>query len=181
MSKLKKPTAIHLRVLCSTAAMTMAIVLLGCGSSGPKSGQLVFPASSVGYGYSSMGSLSGAIGQDPAETAAINPFDPIALNNMAVTEASRGRYQQALSLLQRAVKLAPARADIAGNLSSLQRWFAQVEGQAALGMQPQPLQLPYQESSLPDLPALWTSPLLPGPPSSRLPAASLPLAPSDTR
>lgn len=105
-----------------------------------------------------MGALSPGVGTDPAEQAAINPFDPIALNNLAVVEAGRGRYQQASSLLQRAVKLAPARADIAANLASLQRWLAQAEGQAALGMTPQPLQLPYQEAAVPDLPALWMPP-----------------------
>lgn len=134
------------------------LVLSGCGSS-PKPGQLVFPAGNAGYGYSSLGSMGG-VGQDPAETAAINPFDPIALNNLAVAEAARGRYQQASSLLQRAVKLAPARADIAANLSSLQRWLAQVEGQAALGMPPQPLQLPFQESGVPEVPPLWGVPSL---------------------
>ncbi len=85
----------------------------------------------------------------------INPFDPIALNNMAVAEAARGRHQQALALLQRAVKLAPARADIAANLSSMRQWMVQSEGQAALGMAPRPLQLPYQESSVVQPPPLW--------------------------
>jgi Flp pilus assembly protein TadD len=89
----------------------------------------------------------------------INPFDPIALNNLAVAEAARGRYQQALSLLQRAVKLAPARADIAANLGNMQRWLAQAEGQAALGLTPQPLQLPYQDNNtVPAVPPLWVEP-----------------------
>jgi hypothetical protein len=92
------------------------------------------------------------------EGTAINPFDPIALNNQAVAEAARGRYQQAASLLQRAVKLAPARADIAANLLSLQRWMAQVEGQAALGMEPQPLQVPFPEAGVPEVPPLWVVP-----------------------
>lgn len=105
--------------------------------------------------------MGGLPGQDPAEAAAINPFDPIALNNLAVVEASRGRYQQAQSLLQRAVKLAPARADIAANLVSLQRWLAQAEGQTALGLTPQPLQLPYQEAGVPEVPPLWSAPATP--------------------
>ncbi len=126
-----------------------AMGLSGCSGWGGNSadGQLVFPKKQQGM-----------LDADPAAALAINPFDPIALNNMAIVEASRGRYQQASSLLQRAVKLAPARADIAANLSSLQRWLAQVEGQAALGMTPQPLQLPYQEASIPDVPALWSQP-----------------------
>lgn len=162
-------------------ALGVLSVLWGCGSAGPKPGQLVFPAGNAGYGYSSMGSMGGGVGQDPAETAAINPFDPIALNNLAVAEAARGRYQQASSLLQRAVKLAPARADIAANLSSLQRWLAQVEGQAALGMPPQPLQLPYQETGLPEVPPLWVPPTLSAQPGARAPAAPMPVVPSGSR
>ncbi|MEY2685261.1 MAG: hypothetical protein RJA09_2405 [Pseudomonadota bacterium] len=157
--------------------LATVLVLSGCGSSGPKPGQWVFPAVNAGYGYSSQGSMGGGVGQDPAETAAINPFDPIALNNLAVTEAARGRYQQASSLLQRAVKLAPARADIAANLANLQRWLAQVEGQAALGMQPQPLQLPYQETGVPEVPSLWVAPSVLSQPGGR----GLPAVPSGNR
>jgi len=155
----------------------VALVLQGCGSSGPKSGQLVFPAAHAGYGYSSQGSLGGVVGQDPAEMAAINPFDPIALNNLAVAEAAKGRYQQASSLLQRAVKLAPARADIAANLSNLQRWLAQVEGQQALGMPPQPLQLPYQETGVPEVPPLWAQPRLSNQTPARTSGPSVPVLP----
>jgi tetratricopeptide (TPR) repeat protein len=93
-----------------------------------------------------------------AERAAVNPFDPVALNNLAISEAARGRYQQALMLLQRAVKLAPARPDIAANLHSLQRWLVLAEGQAAVGASPQPLALPYQENLLPEVPSLWQAP-----------------------
>jgi hypothetical protein len=164
----------------SGRCVAMALVifgLAGCGSSGAKRSTLVFPAASAGYGYSSLGSMGG-VGQDPSEAAAINPFDPIALNNLAVSEASRGRYQQALSLLQRAVKLAPARADIAANLTSMQRWLSQAEGQAALGMSPKPLQLPYQETGVPEVPSLWMPPassvgnVLPGTPRNVIPPAS---------
>ena len=147
-----------LRALFVVVAGVMAVGLTGCGTGGAKSTSLVFPAAVSVQGYSSQFSLGSGPGQDPAEMAAINPFDPIALNNLAVLEAGRGRYQQASSLLQRAVKLAPARADIALNLSNLQRWLAQVEGQAALGMAPQPLQLPYQEAGVPEVPPLWVAP-----------------------
>ena len=140
----------------SVAITCVVVCLTGCGSSGPKQSALVFPAENATYGYPSLGAKAG---QDISEAASINPFDPIALNNLAVSEASRGRYQQALSLLQRAVKLAPARADIAANLTSMQRWLSQAEGQSALGMSPQPLQLPYQETGIPDVPALWMSPV----------------------
>jgi tetratricopeptide (TPR) repeat protein len=159
-------------------ALGFVAALHGCASSDPRPGPLVFPGHNVGYGYSSLGSMVGVVGQDPAEAAAINPFDPIALNNLAVAEAARGRYQQASSLLQRAVKLAPARADIAANLSNLQRWLALAEGQAALGMPPQPLQLPYPEMGVPDLPPLWRTPGMPVAPTAR---GALPVVPPGSR
>lgn len=146
-------------VLLWLAAVGLSFSVAGCGSSGAKQGQLTFPAAVSAQSSLSQGALGSGLGQDPAEMAAINPFDPIALNNLAVMEAGRGRYQQASSLLQRAVKLAPARADIAVNLGNLQRWLSQAEGQAALGLTPQPLQLPYQESGVPAVPPLWSAPV----------------------
>jgi hypothetical protein len=143
-----------LRALRTGAVLGWVALLGACGtSSNPPSG-LVFPAAATTSGG---GSAFGR-GLDAVEGTAINPFDPIALNNQAVAEAARGRYQQAASLLQRAVKLAPARADIAANLLSLQRWMAQVEGQAALGMEPQPLQVPFPEAGVPEVPPLWAVP-----------------------
>jgi hypothetical protein len=150
---------------CTQRGGWHAIVVLGlvtglvaCGTPSSQPPTMVFPGTASGSGVFLPGSGMAGIGQDPAETAAINPFDPIALNNLAVMEASKGRYQQAASLLQRAVRLAPARADIAANLSNLQRWLALAEGQAALGLQPQPLQLPYQEAGVPEVPPLWMAP-----------------------
>jgi tetratricopeptide (TPR) repeat protein len=136
----------------------MAALLSGCGSFGSRQAPLSFPTTVSNQSVYAPGALGSSLDRDPAEMAAINPFDPIALNNLAVMEAGRGRYQQASSLLQRAVRLAPARADIAANLSNLQRWLAQAEGQAALGLTPQPLQLPYQETRLPEVPPLWAAP-----------------------
>lgn len=148
----------NLRALFVVFAGGMAVWLTGCGTGGDRPPSLIFPAAVSAQGYPSQFTFGSSAGRDPAEMAAINPFDPIALNNLAVVEASRGRYQQASSLLQRAVKLAPARADIALNFSNLQRWLAQAEGQAAVGMAPQPLQLPYQEAGVPDVPPLWVAP-----------------------
>ena len=37
-------------------------------------------------------------------------------------------------------------------------YVSRPEGQAALGMAPQPLQLPFQEAGVPDVPPLWTTP-----------------------
>lgn len=136
-------------------------LLSACGFFGSKpSSELAFPVARAAL-PNVTDSVSGGLmpgGQAAAELVTVNPFDPIALNNMAVLEASRGRYVQALSLLQRAVKLAPARPDIANNLNSLQRWMAQAQGQASLGLTPQPLQLPYQETGVPEIPPLWLPP-----------------------
>lgn len=165
-----------------TAAVIGACSLAACGwlGGGKSSSALVFPVNGnpaagawEATGLVPGGASAGAAAGTAPESAPINPFDPIALNNQAVVEASRGRYQQALTLLQRAVKLAPARPDIAANLSSMQRWLAQAEGQAALGLAPQPLQVPQQASTVQPVPPLWMPPARPVAPS-RAPANPAP-------
>jgi hypothetical protein len=136
----------------------LGLLLSGCSLWSSPPPARVFPYGGLPAGHAEALAGHAALAQESAELASVNPFDPIALNNLAVIESGRGRYQHALSLLQRAVKLAPARADIAVNLGNLQRWMAQAEGQAALGLAPQPLQLPYQETGLPDVPPLWRLP-----------------------
>lgn len=147
-----------------------ALPLVGCGVFADKPPTVQFPvARSAPFDvWSSSGGATSASVIDSAQVQGVNPFDPIALNNMAVAEAANGRYQQALSLLQRAVKLAPARADIAANLANIRQWLAQAEGQAALGLEPQRLQLPYQESAAVPVPPLWST-------SNPLPAQPAPL------
>lgn len=56
------------------------------------------------------------------EAKRINPFDPVALNNLAVVKAAHGDYLTALDLLRRAVGLAPHRRDIADNYERLRAW-----------------------------------------------------------
>lgn len=53
----------------------------------------------------------------------VNPFDPADLNNLAVAKAAQGDFQGARELLQRAVRLAPEREDIAANLARLTDWM----------------------------------------------------------
>lgn len=134
-------------------------LLGGCGTWSDKTSTLPFPLSpqTARDDWAGGGAL---VPMTPGadQSALVNPFDPIALNNMAVAEAARGRYPHALALLQRAVKLAPARADIAANLASIQRWLDQAEGQAAMGLTPQPLQVPYQEPAASPVPPLWLPP-----------------------
>lgn len=57
-----------------------------------------------------------------AEALEINPFDPVALNNLAAAKAEQGDYHTALELLERAERLAPQSADIAANLARLRGW-----------------------------------------------------------
>ncbi|WP_348673893.1 tetratricopeptide repeat protein [uncultured Abyssibacter sp.] len=57
-----------------------------------------------------------------AEALEINPFDPVALNNLAAAKAEQGDYHTALELLERAERLAPQNVDIAANLARLRGW-----------------------------------------------------------
>lgn len=63
----------------------------------------------------------------------VNPFDPAALNNLAVAKAEQGQFHQATALLERAAKLQPDNADVAANLARL-RGF--VQGYAMAGVDP---------------------------------------------
>ena len=75
-----------------------------------------------GRAYLAEGDTAGAI-ENYQEAAKINPFDPVALNNLAVARAAAGDYQAALDLLAKAIKLAPGRTDISENHRQLQSWM----------------------------------------------------------
>jgi len=105
---------------------------------------------------------SHARGEQPLATATasqavrVNPFDPVALNNLAVMQAAQGEYQNALVTLERAYRLAPARRDIATNLANLQTWLAQ-ESQFPLSSRSQAQLLFQRIEDVPgDLPGLWS-------------------------
>ena len=53
----------------------------------------------------------------------VNPFDPAALNNLAVVKAGQGRYADAYDLLQRAARLAPQSEEIRANVARLKGWM----------------------------------------------------------
>lgn len=53
----------------------------------------------------------------------VNPFDPAALNNLAVFKAGQGRYAEAYELLQRAARLAPQSGEILANVGRLKAWM----------------------------------------------------------
>lgn len=96
-----------------------------------------------------------AAAQSYSEALKINPFDPVAHNNLAVAKAAQGDYQTAMDLLVRAVKLAPKRQDIRDNLNRMQSWMSQDNSvhrqQVAVPVRP-------KRAELPELPALWGSP-----------------------
>lgn len=85
----------------------------------------------------------------------VNPFDPADLNNLAVAKAANGDYQSARELLQRAVRLAPEREDIAANLARLADWMdRQRDGIAPPSGHPA-LREPGARVVPPEPPALW--------------------------
>lgn len=93
------------------------------------------------------------------ESVRVNPFDPVALNNLAVNYAAQGDYQNALSLLERALRIAPNRSDIMNNHANLRAWMSQ-DTQFAVGSRPTntPLNFPRAEDSPQNFPPLWAPP-----------------------
>jgi tetratricopeptide (TPR) repeat protein len=90
-----------------------------------------------------------------SEQLNLNPFDAVAHNNLAVAKAAQGDYQSAMDLLQRAVKLAPNRADISDNLRRLQSWMSQENA-----VQTAAINHPVwhkKSSEFLELPAIWGS------------------------
>lgn len=88
----------------------------------------------------------------------VNPFDPVALNNLAVAKSEQGDFHSSMQLLERAARLAPHHPDIRGNHSRLRGWLHSYAGnelpaQARMGVPRAELGsggLP------PEPPSLWT-------------------------
>ena len=122
-----------------------------------------------GRAYLAEGDSAAAV-QSYGELVRQNPFDPVALNNMAVAKAAAGDYQSALDMLQRAQRLAPQRLDIRDNLNQLQAWLQQNHTLALSNKLPPVRSNGNIGSSaatiLPEPPALWA----PVAPASRAPA-----------
>ena len=89
------------------------------------------------------------------EALGINPFDPVALNNLAAAKVEWGDFHSALELLKRAARLAPQDTEIAANLSRLRGWLNSYSeaGMAAPG--PQDLAQNQSGSLPPPPPPLW--------------------------
>lgn len=61
----------------------------------------------------------------------VNPFDAVALNNLAVAKAEQGDYHSSLALLERASELAPDNPDIQVNLARMRGWVMTYAGNEA--------------------------------------------------
>jgi tetratricopeptide (TPR) repeat protein len=114
-----------------------------------------------GRAYLAEGDSAAAV-QSYGELVRQNPFDPVALNNLATAKAAAGDYQAALDLLTRAVRLAPQRADIRDNLKQLQAWQQKnysvtLLSKAVPSKNPSTPNAPNTASVLPAPPALWSS------------------------
>lgn len=113
-----------------------------------------------GRAYLAEGENTAAI-ENYQEASRINPFDPVALNNLGVARAASGDYQAALDLFARAEKIAPKRQDIAENHRHLQSWMeGQLRGGSAayraLDIQTAPSNAT-ASMLIPEPPALWQS------------------------
>lgn len=91
------------------------------------------------------------------EAAKVNPFDPAALNNLAVALAAQGNYEKALETLERAYRLAPTRGDIQANLQSMRTWVARNAPQIQLKeSKAKPVVNTYPDADIPlEPPPLW--------------------------
>ncbi|MEB0137559.1 MULTISPECIES: tetratricopeptide repeat protein [unclassified Undibacterium] len=93
-----------------------------------------------------------------SEAAKQNPFDGAALNNQALAYAAQGEYEQALALLERAVRVSPQRADIAANLQEMRQWIARHAPSVGMVAKSTPIINVYPDSTNdlpPEPPALW--------------------------
>jgi len=97
-----------------------------------------------------------------------NPFDPIALNNLAVARSEEGKYQDALTLLERATKLAPDNVEIAANLSRMRAYEGLQPAGAAAAGDANGFAYVGQSGPLAEPPPLW-QPLPVGVPAAPIP------------
>ena len=112
------------------------------------------------YGYDGQGRQGMAEG-DPMKAEfnferalEVNPFDPIALNNLAVAKAERGQFYEAMSMLERAAKLAPDNSEVIANLARLRGY---VQSYATAGVDATPVAKSFAGNLPPVPPSLWGS------------------------
>lgn len=110
------------------------------------------------YGYDGQGRQGMAEG-DPMKAEfnferalEVNPFDPIALNNLAVAKAERGQFYEAMAMLERAAKLAPDNSEVIANLARLRGY---VQSYATAGVDATPVAKSFAGNLPPVPPSLW--------------------------
>lgn len=110
------------------------------------------------YGYDGQGRQGMAEG-DPSRAEfnferalEVNPFDAVALNNLAVAKAERGQFYEAMSLLERAAKLTPDNSEVIANLARLRGY---VQSYATAGVDPSPAVKRFAGALPPTPPPLW--------------------------
>ena len=153
-------------LLCCALAASLA----ACAVDGPGSASLPaagLPPADAGPAYAPGGfdsSARNSLAQgDVAGAEAgfgqavnVNPFDPIALNNLAVAKTEAGQFHEALELLQRAERLAPQNTEVAANLARLRSWnqnYAMQDG-STLGAEGAPAGATFKNLPPPP-PPLW--------------------------
>lgn len=82
-----------------------------------------------------------------------NPYDAVALNNLAVQRAGSGEVFVAFDLLDRAARLAPEHPVIASNRATLRDWIARRIAVARPG--PDDWRVEQPRPGLPEPPPLW--------------------------
>ena len=131
----------------------------------PRAAQTYEPSQLGGYDEKARASFSQGDTDGAAfaleQSLEVNPFDPVALNNLAVVKVEQGDYFAAQELLARASNLAPNNTEVAANLARL-RSFVQtyaISQESPTGVLPNPADSPAYPQGLPPAPpALWTRP-----------------------
>lgn len=110
------------------------------------------------YGYDGQGRQGMAEG-DPGRAEfnferalEVNPFDAVALNNLAVAKAERGQFYEAMALLERAAKLTPDNSEVIANLARLRGY---VQSYATAGVEPSTTAKSFNGALPPTPPPLW--------------------------
>lgn len=157
-----------LLLMCLSCAAGLGACSLDAGNAAaPTSPGAYVPAPNAGPvyaagGFDSTAKSSLANGDIAGATAGFgqavdtNPFDPIALNNLAVAKTEAGDFHTALDLLERAERLAPQNTEVAANLARLRSWnqnYAMQDG-STLGQAGMPADTTFKNLP-PEPPQLW--------------------------
>lgn len=149
-------------------SLAVGASVAGCAVSGPGSASAGYvPPPNAGPAYApggfdstarkslAQGDVAGAEASF-GQAVDVNPFDPIALNNLAVAKTEAGQFHEALELLQRAERLAPQNTEVAANLARLRSWnqnYAMQDG-STLGVEGVPSGTAFKNLP-PEPPPLW--------------------------